>query len=112
VSGPGVLVTGAGGYLGSQVVAALAARTRPIGRIIAADVREVPPERRAAAVEYVQADVRSPALVELFSGAIAAVGLALGDHLLAELVVGTHSLCLEVGRVRAADFRPFVPIDA
>ena len=65
MSGLKVLVTGAGGYLGSQVVAALAAGPIPIGRIIAADVREVPPERRAAGVEYVQADVRSPALVEL-----------------------------------------------
>lgn len=66
VSGHGVLVTGAGGYLGSQVVAALAAGAIPVGRIFAADVREVPVEHRVAGVEYVQADVRSPALVEIF----------------------------------------------
>ena len=66
VSGPSVLVTGAGGYLGSQVVAALAAGQIPVDRIVAVDVRDVPPERRAAGVEYLQADVRSPALLEVF----------------------------------------------
>ena len=66
MSGPSVLVTGAGGYLGSQVVAALAAGRIPVGRIIAADVRDVPLERQATGVEYVQADVRSPALIEVF----------------------------------------------
>lgn len=66
MNGPGVLVTGAGGYLGSQVVAALAAGAIPVGRIVAADVRVVPVAHRVAGVEYVQADVRSPAIVGLF----------------------------------------------
>jgi len=61
-----VLVTGAGGYLGSQVVAALPAGAIPVGRIVALDVRDVPAERRCAGVEYVQIDVRSPALVDVF----------------------------------------------
>ena len=66
MNGPSVLVTGAGGYLGSQLIAALAAGRINIGRIVAADVREVPPERRLPGVEYVVADVRSPALIKLF----------------------------------------------
>ncbi len=59
-----VLVTGAGGYLGRQVVAALAPRTE--FRVIAADVRETPPENRLAGVTYAVSDVRDPKLVELF----------------------------------------------
>ena len=66
MSGPSVLVTGAGGYLGSQLVAALAAGRIRVSRIVAADVREVPPDRRLNGVEYVQADVRSPGLIPLF----------------------------------------------
>ena len=39
-----VLVTGGGGYLGSQVVAALAGRGTEA--VVSLDVREAPPERR------------------------------------------------------------------
>jgi UDP-glucose 4-epimerase len=66
MTGPSVLITGAGGYLGSQLVAALAAGKIKAGRVVAADVREVPIEKRLPGVEYVQADVRSPALIRLF----------------------------------------------
>ncbi|MBI3148223.1 MAG: SDR family oxidoreductase [Betaproteobacteria bacterium] len=66
MTGPSVLVTGAGGYLGSQLVAALAAGRIEVNRVVAADVREVPPERRLAGIEYAQADVRSPGLIKLF----------------------------------------------
>jgi len=66
MTGPSVLVTGAGGYLGSQLIAALAAGRIKVSRIVAADVREVPPDRRLNGVEYVQADVRSPGLIPLF----------------------------------------------
>lgn len=66
MSGPSVLVTGAGGYLGSQLVAALAAGRIEVSRVVAADVREVTPERRLPGIEYVQADVRSPGLIKLF----------------------------------------------
>jgi UDP-glucose 4-epimerase len=66
MSAPSVLVTGAGGYLGSQLVAALAAGRIKVSRVVAADVREVPSERRLVGIEYVQADVRSPALIQLF----------------------------------------------
>lgn len=66
MSGPSVLVTGAGGYLGSQLIAALAAGKISVSRVVAADVREVPTDRRLAGIEYVQADVRSPGLIKLF----------------------------------------------
>jgi UDP-glucose 4-epimerase len=61
---PNVLVTGAGGYLGSLLVEALAEGRVPAGRIVAVDVRETPPERRRPGVEYVVADVRAPELIE------------------------------------------------
>lgn len=63
---PSVLVTGAGGYLGSQLLAAIAAGRIEVARVVAADVREVPADRRQPGVEYVQADVRSAGLVSLF----------------------------------------------
>lgn len=66
MTGPSVLVTGAGGYLGSLLVAALAAGKVGVSRIVAADVRSVTPERRLAGVEYVLADVRSRELGPLF----------------------------------------------
>jgi UDP-glucose 4-epimerase len=66
MTGPSVLVTGAGGYLGSQLVAALAAGRAKVSRVVAADVRETPPPRRLPGIEYVRADVRSPGLISLF----------------------------------------------
>lgn len=66
MSGPSVLVTGAGGYLGSQLVAALAAGRIKVSRVVAVDVRETPADKRLPGIEYVQADVRSPALIRLF----------------------------------------------
>jgi UDP-glucose 4-epimerase len=65
VTAPCVLVTGASGYLGSLLVAALAERRIDVDTVVAADVRETPPERRRAGVEYALADVRSPDLVRL-----------------------------------------------
>jgi UDP-glucose 4-epimerase len=66
MNAPSVLITGAGGYLGSQLVAELAAGRIPVGRIVAADVRKPPAERKLAGVEHVQVDVRSSALTGLF----------------------------------------------
>lgn len=51
-----VLVTGSAGYLGSQVVAAVAARSGL--RTVALDVRE--PARRLPGVDYEIADIRGP----------------------------------------------------
>ncbi|MDZ7865393.1 SDR family oxidoreductase [Acidovorax sp.] len=56
-----ILVTGADGFLGRGVVAALARRPGT-GTVVALDVREVPPERRQPGVTYQAQDVRDPAL--------------------------------------------------
>jgi len=57
-----VLVTGGGGYLGSQVVGALAARGAP--RVVCLDVRDVPAQRRLPEVVYASADIRDRAPLE------------------------------------------------
>ena len=55
-----ILVTGADGFLGRGVVAALAREGSPA--VVAVDVREVPATRRVPGVTYVVQDVRDPAL--------------------------------------------------
>ena len=70
MSATSVLVTGAGGYLGSQVIAGLAAQ-RASGRlasVVALDVREVPLEQRLPGVIYATADIRAPGLEALLRG--------------------------------------------
>ncbi len=62
-----VLVTGGGGYLGSQVIASLA-RSLAAGDtecVVSLDVREMPAERRLPGVVYAAADIRDLALVDL-----------------------------------------------
>ena len=61
-----VLVTGASGYVGRQLVARLAADRDTIATLVAADVREVAISERLVGVVYVDADVRDPALADLF----------------------------------------------
>lgn len=68
-----ILVTGADGFLGRSVVAALA--REGVGTIVAADVREVPAERRLPGVTYRVQDVRDPAL-----------GQTLADHAIDSVV--------------------------
>lgn len=60
LSAPRVLVTGAGGYVGAQLIERLANTGAYHGRICALDLRPVPPERRAPGVEYLAADVCAP----------------------------------------------------
>ncbi len=60
-----VFITGAGGYIGSLTVTALAENRGSLNRIIAADIRPVPEDRPFAGVEYVAADIRDPGLAEL-----------------------------------------------
>jgi UDP-glucose 4-epimerase len=61
-----VFITGAGGYVGSQLAEALAGHREDIGCIVAADVREAPLTKRHPGVHYVTMDVRSPQLVDAF----------------------------------------------
>ena len=58
-----VLVTGAGGYLGRQLIEALTAAG--VTTIVALDVREGPIEDRVGGVVYRTGDVRDPALGDL-----------------------------------------------
>jgi UDP-glucose 4-epimerase len=65
MNAPRILVTGAAGYLGSQLVASLASHREPALRpavLVATDVREVPAERRLPGVVYANADIRSEAI--------------------------------------------------
>lgn len=65
--GPSVLVTGAGGYLGRQLVAGLA-RQRDVGgveTIVALDVRPVDADQRLPGVVYATSDIREPGLETL-----------------------------------------------
>jgi UDP-glucose 4-epimerase len=58
-----VLVTGAGGYLGRQLIRALAATG--VTTTVAVDVRDEPVEDRVGGVVYCTGDVRDPALADL-----------------------------------------------
>ena len=59
-----LLITGADGFLGRGLVAALAAKAIPCELLLAQDVREVPAERRLDGVVYERQDVRDPGLAE------------------------------------------------
>jgi len=61
-----IFITGADGFLGRGLVTALT-REPGVQLIVAADVREVPVERRLAGVHYVVQDVRDPQLGQVLS---------------------------------------------
>ena len=65
MAAPRVLVTGAAGYLGSQLLAALAAGTRRPAHLVAMDVREVRRAGRLADVAYETADIRASDLTAI-----------------------------------------------
>jgi UDP-glucose 4-epimerase len=86
-----VMVTGAGGYLGRQVVAALdaAQRTSPVAVscVLALDVRAMPAAQRLPGVHYASADIRDPALAEQMH----AFGIDTVVHLAAIVTPGRDS---------------------
>jgi len=59
-----VLVTGAGGYVGRQLVAALVQQAPEVTTLVAMDLREPEPKARLEGVIYEVGDVRDPELVE------------------------------------------------
>ncbi|RJQ87343.1 MAG: SDR family oxidoreductase [Desulfobacteraceae bacterium] len=61
-----VLVTGADGYIGRQVISALAADRRQLTTLVASDLRLVPPERQLPGVIYQAADIGSSELARAF----------------------------------------------
>lgn len=67
MSRPAVLVTGAGGYLGRQLIAGLAQQRDAgvIGNIVALDVRPVDAAQRLPGVVYATSDIREPGLETL-----------------------------------------------
>lgn len=69
MSGRRIFITGGGGYLGSALLKALAARLQSgeLDCLVASDVREIPAHARLPGVEYVRHDVREPALGPLLA---------------------------------------------
>lgn len=61
-----VLVTGAGGYIGRQLIKALARDRRDLKTVVAADVRETPADERHRGIDYVTTDIRSSELIDIF----------------------------------------------
>lgn len=61
-----ILVTGADGFLGRGLLAALARRAST-GAVVAADVRDVPEDRRLPGITYLTLDVRDPALGQVMA---------------------------------------------
>jgi len=87
VSRPTVFITGAGGFLGTQLLAALAREQGVAQRVLASDVRSVPAEKRLPGVEYATVDVRSPELANLMREH----GIDVVVHLASIVTPGRHS---------------------
>jgi UDP-glucose 4-epimerase len=82
-----VLVTGASGLVGRQVVARLAAERERVAKIVALDVREPDAEERLGGVHYEPGDVREPGLEKR----LAAHGVDSVVHLAAVVTPGRDS---------------------
>lgn len=82
-----VLVTGAGGYIGRQLVAALADDRDSIGTVVAVDIRDTPAADRLGGVEYRVGDVRDRELV----GLLTEFGIDCVVHLAAIVTPGPDS---------------------
>jgi UDP-glucose 4-epimerase len=59
-----VFITGAGGYLGTEIVRRLSLKP-DLFRVTAFDLKDLPSSQRLTHVRYVKGDVRDPALVDL-----------------------------------------------
>jgi 2-alkyl-3-oxoalkanoate reductase len=97
-----VLVTGANGFLGRHVVAALLSRGHWVRALVRPAV-SVEPLGWPSAVEVARADLRGGALESLFSGVEAVIHLAAAvtggeDAQFAATVVGTERLLAAMGR--------------
>ena len=82
-----VLITGASGYIGRQLVQALVDDRRAVQTIVAADVRLPNPGERLSGVEYTEADIRTADLAALLRGH----GIDLVVHLAAVVTPGRQS---------------------
>lgn len=60
-----VLVTGGAGYLGSQLVARLAAERGELETLVSMDLRPVPEAERLPGVRYASGDIRAPGIEDL-----------------------------------------------
>ena len=61
-----VLITGAAGYIGRQLVAGLASNRGTLATVVAMDVRPLPAEQHQAGLEYCTGDVREAEIEKVF----------------------------------------------
>lgn len=87
VSARSVLITGASGLLGSQVVSMLAEEPGSVTTIVALDLSEVPDERRLDGITYEIGDIRDPSVGDLMT----THGVDTVVHLAAIVSVGKDS---------------------